>query len=110
MVPPYFQAYSCQKNERGKRKKQITTQKLLQQQTKKSINISAIRRKLRDELRNHYLIMLFFNKKIVLPIPICKFNQLIQIDYKKASRLDRGLLFHSYANVVCVTGGTFGMR
>ena len=63
MVPPYFQAYSCQKNGRGKRKNQITTQKLLQQQTKKSTNISAIRRKLRDELRNHYLIMLFFQQK-----------------------------------------------
>ena len=62
MVPPYFQAYSCQKNGRGKRERQITTQKLLQQQTKKPTNISAIRRKLRDELRNHYLIMLFFNK------------------------------------------------
>ena len=75
MVPPYFQAYSCQKNGRGKRERQITTQKLLQQQTKKPTNISAIRRKLRDELRNHYLIMLFFNKKIVLPTPICKINQ-----------------------------------
>ena len=62
MVPPYFQAYSCQKNGRGKRKNQITTKILHQQQTKKSTNISAIRRKLRDELRNHYLIMLFFNK------------------------------------------------
>ena len=36
MVPPYFQAYSCQKNGRGKRKNQITTQKLVQQQTKKN--------------------------------------------------------------------------
>ena len=84
MVSPYFQAYSCQKNGRGKRKNQITTQKLLQQQTKKSTNISAIRRKLRDELRNHYLIMLFFNKKIVLPTLISKINQLIRIDDKNS--------------------------
>ena len=54
------------------------------QQTKKMTNISAIRRKLRDELRNHYLNMLFFNKKIVLPTPICKIYQLIQIDDKKS--------------------------
>ena len=93
MVPPYFQAYSCQKNGRGKRKKQITTKILHQQQTKKTTNISAIRRKLRDELRNHYLIMLFFNKKIVLSTPICKINQLIRIEDKKASRLHCGLLF-----------------
>ena len=87
MVSPYFQAYSCQKNGRGKRKKQITTKILHQQQTKKSTNIGAIRRKLRDELRNHYLIMLFFNKKIVLPIPICKkkYNKVILNVYKKAA-------------------------
>ena len=40
--------------------------------------------------------MFFFNKKIVLPTPICKINQLIRIDKKKASRLHFGLLFHSY--------------
>ena len=44
--------------------------------------ISANRRKLRDELIIHRQKMLFFNKKIVLPTPICKINQLIQIDKK----------------------------
>ena len=63
--------------------------------------IRANRRKLRDELIIHRQKLLFFNKKIVLPTPICKFNQLIRIDEKKASRLHCGLLFHSYANRLC---------
>ena len=44
--------------------------------------INANRRKLRDELIIHRQKLLFFNKKIVLPTPICKINQLIQIDKK----------------------------
>ena len=46
--------------------------------------IRANRRKLRDELIIHRLKLLFLNKKIVLPTPICKFNQLIRIDDKKS--------------------------
>ena len=63
--------------------------------------ISANRRKLRDELIIHRQKLLFLSKKIVLPTPICKINQLIRIDEKKASRLHCGLLFHSYANRLC---------
>ena len=40
--------------------------------------IRANRRKLRDELIIHRQKMLFYNKKIVLPTPICKINQLIR--------------------------------
>ena len=46
--------------------------------------IRANRRKLRDELIIHRQKLFFFNKKIVLPTPICKFNQLIRIDDKKS--------------------------
>jgi hypothetical protein len=46
--------------------------------------IRANRRKLRDELIIHRQKLHFFNKKIVLPTPICKFNQLIRIDDKKS--------------------------
>ena len=46
--------------------------------------IRANRRKLRDELIIHRQKMLFYNKKIVLPTPICKINQLIRIDDKKS--------------------------
>ncbi|MBQ2175949.1 MAG: hypothetical protein II453_13085, partial [Alphaproteobacteria bacterium] len=46
--------------------------------------IRANRRKLRDELIIHRQKLLFFNKKIVLPTPICKINQLIRIDDKKS--------------------------
>ena len=47
--------------------------------------IRANRRKLRDELIIHRQKLHFFNKKIVLPTPICKFNQLIRIDDKKSN-------------------------
>ena len=46
--------------------------------------IRANRRKLRDELIIHRQKLHFFNKKIVLPTPICKINQLIRIDDKKS--------------------------
>ncbi len=55
--------------------------------------IRANRRKLRDELIIHRQKLFFFNKKIVLPTPICKINQLIRIDDKKASHNAVGLLF-----------------
>ena len=45
--------------------------------------IRANRRKLRDELIIHRQKLLFLSKKIVLPTPICKINQLIRIDEKK---------------------------
>lgn len=70
-----FRLIPVKRTEEVKGKNKENQYKLHQQQTKKPTNISAIRRKLRDELRNHYLILLFFNKKIVLPTPICKINQ-----------------------------------
>ena len=72
--------------------------------------IRANRRKLRDELIIHRQKLLFFNKKIVLPTPICKINQLIRIDDKKASRLHCGLPFHSYANRFCCLFLIFGIN
>ena len=63
MVPPYFQAYSCQKNGRGKRKNQITTPKLLQQQTKKidkyKCDSSQTTRRIEKSLSNYA----FFQQK-----------------------------------------------
>ena len=60
--PRIFRLISVKRTEEVKGKNKENQYKLHQQQTKKPTNISAIRRKLRDELRNHYLIMLFFNK------------------------------------------------
>jgi hypothetical protein len=55
--------------------------------------INANRRKLRDELIIHRQKLLFLSKKIVLPTPICKINQLIRIDEKKSKPTSLRLAF-----------------